>query len=127
MQDLRLAFRTLLRRPSFSVIAILTLALGIGANAAVFTVSKAVLLAPLPYDNPDDVVVLNETTPQFPSVSVTRYNYEDWRDRAMSFSAMAAFRPTNLTLTGLGDPERVRQDDHGDAPAAARCRHRARP
>ena len=107
MQDLRLAFRTLLRRPSFSVIAILTLALGIGANAAVFTVSKAVLLAPLPYDNPDDVVVLNETTPQFPSVSVTRYNYEDWRDRAMSFSAMAAFRPTNLTLTGLGDPERV--------------------
>ncbi len=107
MQDLRLAFRTLLRRPSFSVIAILTLALGIGANAAVFTVSKAVLLAPLPYDNPDDVVVLNETTPQFSSVSVTRYNYEDWRDRAMSFSAMAAFRPTNLTLTGLADPERV--------------------
>lgn len=127
MQDLRLAFRTLLRRPSFSVIAILTLALGIGANAAVFTVSKAVLLAPLPYDNPDDVVVLNETTPQLPSVSVTRYNYEDWRDRAMSFSAMAAF-PDEPDAHGSGrSGAGTRQDDHGDAPAAARCRHRARP
>jgi putative ABC transport system permease protein len=107
MRDFRLAFRNLVRRPAFSVIAILTLALGIGANAAVFTVSYAVLLAPLPYDRPDDVVVLSERTPQFPSVSVTLYNYEDWRARSNSFSAMAAFRPTNMTVTGMGDPERV--------------------
>jgi putative ABC transport system permease protein len=107
MQDLRLGFRNLLRRPTFSVIAILTLALGIGANTAVFTVSHAVLLAPLPYDRPDNVIALNERTPDFSSLSVTRYNYEDWRARARSFSEMAAFRPTNITVTGMGDPERV--------------------
>lgn len=107
MQDLRLAVRTLVRRPAFTAIAVLTLALGIGANAAVFTVSNAVLLAPLPYDRPDEIVALHERTPQFPSVSVTRFNYEDWRDRSASFETMAAFRPTNMTVGGDGDPERV--------------------
>ena len=107
MRDVRLAFRNLLRRPAFSVIAVLTLALGIGANAAVFSVSHAVLLAPLPYDKPDAVVILNEQTPQFPTLSVTRYNFDDWRARAKSFSEVAAFRPTNMTVTGMGDPERV--------------------
>jgi putative ABC transport system permease protein len=107
MQDLRLAFRNLWRRPAFSAIAIVTLALGIGANAAVFTVSNAILLSPLPYTRPDDVVILTEQAPQFPSVSVTIYNYEDWQERAKSFAAMAAFRPTNMTVLGVGDPERV--------------------
>src|SRR4029450_12086469 len=107
MHDLRLAFRTLRGRPAFSAVAILTLALGIGGNAAVFTVFHAVLLAPLPYTDPDTVVGLNEQTPQFPILSATRFNYEDWRDRAQSFAAMAAFRGTNMTLTGSGDPERV--------------------
>jgi putative ABC transport system permease protein len=101
------AFRTLVARPGFTAVAILTLALGIGANAAVFTVFHAVLLAPLPYADPAAVVILTEQTPQFPSLSVTRYNYEDWRARAQSFSGMAAFRATNMTLTGSGDPERV--------------------
>lgn len=107
MLDLRLAFRNLVRRPAFSVVAILTLALGIGANAAVFTVSNAVLLSPLPYERPQDVVILNEQTPQFPIVSVTRFNYDDWRARAKSFTGMGAFRPINMTVTGTGDPERV--------------------
>ena len=107
MQDLRLAFRHLWRRPSFALIAILTLALGLGANAAVFSVSNAVLLAPLPYVQPEQVVLLAEQTPQIPTISTTIYNYEDWRDRAKSFSAMAAFRPTNVTVAGFGDPERV--------------------
>ena len=110
MHDIRLGFRNLVQRPAFSAIAILTLALGIGANAAVFTVSNAVLLAPLPYEDPSSVVVLTEHTPQFPSISVTRYNYEDWRDRSKSFTGMAAVRPTNMTLTGSAtgaDPERV--------------------
>ena len=107
MQDLRLAFRHLLARPSFSVVAILTLALGIGANAAVFTVVNAVLLSPLPYERPAQIVILNETSPQLPNASVTRYNYDDWRARAKSFSAMGAFRPTAMTITGSGDPERV--------------------
>src|SRR5829696_6449129 len=100
MHDVRLAVRNLIRRPAFSVIAILTLALGIGANAAVFSVSNAVLLAPLPYEQPDEVVILNEQTPQFPLASTTRFNYEDWRDRSKSFDAVAAFRPVNMTLTG---------------------------
>ena len=107
MQDLRLACRNLWRRPAFWVIAIVTLALGLGANVAVFTVSNAILLSPLPYTRPNDVVILTEQTPQFPSVSVTIYNYEDWRDRAKSFSAMAAFRPSNRTVLGVGHPERV--------------------
>ncbi|HET7218735.1 MAG TPA: ABC transporter permease [Vicinamibacterales bacterium] len=110
MNDLRLALRHLVRKPSFSIIAVLTLALGIGANAAVFTVTNAVLLSPLPYTNPGDVVVLNERTPQFPSGSVTRHNFDDWRTRAKSFAGMGAFHPANVTLTGLPstpDPERV--------------------
>ena len=107
MHDLRLAFRNLVKRPAFSIIAVLTLALGIGANAAVFTVSHAVLLSPLPYHDPDAVVVLTERTPQFPSMSVTRHNFDDWRTRATSFSGMAAFKAAMMTLTGAGDPERV--------------------
>ena len=107
MGDLRLGLRNLIRRPAFAIVAVLTLALGIGANAAVFTVSSAVLLAPLPYDNPRDVVVLNERTRQFAALSVTRYNYDDWRQRAKSFTGIAAFRPTNMTLAGSGDPERI--------------------
>ena len=107
MLDLRLAVRNLVRRPGFALIAILTLALGIGANAAVFSVSNAVLLAPLPYDQPHEIVVLQEQTPQFSTASVTRYNFDDWRARARSFEMVAAFRPTNMTVTGAGDPERV--------------------
>jgi putative ABC transport system permease protein len=107
MHDLRLGLRNLLRRPAFTIIATLTLALGIGANAAVFTVLNAVVLAPLPYDRPEEIVILNERTPQFPSVSVTRFNYEDWRNRSRSFTTIAAFRPTNMTVSGSGDPERV--------------------
>ena len=68
MHDVRLAWRNLVKRPGFSVVAILTLALGIGANTAVFTVFNAVLLSPLPYHKPGRVVMLHEQTPQFPSV-----------------------------------------------------------
>src|SRR4051812_27909520 len=107
MHDLRLAFRNLWRRPAFSAIAIITLALGLGANAAVFTIANAILLSPLPYTRPSDVVVVTEQTPQFPTLSVTIDNYEDWRERAKSFAGIAAFRPTNMTVLGAGDPERV--------------------
>ena len=107
MQDLRLALRSLVRRPGFAATSIVTLALGIGANTAVFTIFNAVLLAPLPYERPHDVVILQEQTPQFPAVSVTRYNYDAWRERAQSFDGMAAFRPLNVTVTGAGEPERV--------------------
>src|SRR5262245_26602008 len=107
VQDPRLAFRNLAKRPGFAATSLVILALGIGANTAVFTVFNAVLLAPLPYERPQDLVVLQEQTPQFPAVSVTRYNYDDWRGRAQSFAVMAAFRPLNVTVTGAGEPERV--------------------
>ena len=107
MQDVRLALRNLKNRPGFALGAILTLALGIGATTAVFTVLHGVLLAPLPYANPEDVVVLNETNRDFPSLSVTRYNYDDWRARAKSFAGLEAFRSTSMTLAGSGEPERV--------------------
>ncbi len=107
MHNLRLAVRNLVHRPALAIVAVLTLALGIGANTAVFTVLNAVLLSPLPYAQPDRIVILNETSPQLPNASVTRYNYDDWRTRARSFAAMGAFRPTAMTITGNGDPERV--------------------
>jgi putative ABC transport system permease protein len=107
MLDVRLAFRNLLARPSFSIVALVTLTLGIGANTAVFTVVNAVLISPLPYTRPDRIVIINETSPQLPNASVTRYNYDDWRARAKSFSAMGAFRPASMTITGSGEPERV--------------------
>src|SRR5215471_21056542 len=99
MGDLLLAFRSLKSRPAFALGAIVTLALGIGANTAMFTVLHGVLLAPLPYRDPEAVVVLNEHTRDFPTLSVTRYNYEDWRARARSFGMMEAFRPLAVTVT----------------------------
>lgn len=108
MQEARTALRALLARPTFTVIAVLTLALGIGANTAVYTVVHGVLFAPLPYADQSEVVVLNEITPQFPNpISVSWQNYVDWRDRSTTFETMAAFRTTQMTLTGLGEPERM--------------------
>ena len=107
MQDVRIALRSLRTRPGFTLVAVLTLALGIGANTAVFTVVNAVLLRALLYEDPSRVVVLAEQTPQFPNLSVTRYNYDDWRARSQAFSGMGAVRATNLTISGGSEPERV--------------------
>src|SRR4029453_16313586 len=108
MSDVRTALRTLLARPGFTAVAILTLALGIGANTAVYTVVHGVLLAPLPYERPDRVVVLNEVSPQFPDpISVAWQNYVDWRDRSRSFQKKGPFRSTQLALTRIGEAERI--------------------
>jgi putative ABC transport system permease protein len=108
INDLRVAVRSLVAKPAFALAAILTLAIGIGANTAVFTVVKAVLLAPLPYTDPNEMVVLNELLPTFPNpISVSYQNYVDWRDRNRSFETMAAFRTTQMTLTGSGEAERL--------------------
>ena len=108
MQDLRIALRTLRARPAFTLVAVLTLALGIGANTAVYTVVHGVLLAPLPYEDQHEVVVLNEVSPQFPNpISVSWQNYLDWRNRSAAFETVAAFRTLQMTLTGLGEAERI--------------------
>ena len=108
MQDVRIALRALVTRPAFTMVAVVTLALGIGANTAVYTVVHGVLLDPLPYTDQRAVVVINETSPQFPNpISVSWQNYVDWRDRTLTFETIAAFRSLQMTLTGMGEAERI--------------------
>ena len=107
MRDLRYAIRVLFARPGFSAVAILTLALGIGANTAIFTVVNAVLLRPLPFRDPHQLVLLIERTSQFPTVTTSWQNYVDWRDQSRSFVAVAAVRSLTMTLTGQGEPDRL--------------------
>lgn len=104
-QDLRYAFRRLRITPGFTAVAILTLALGIGANSAIFTVINAVLLRALPFRDPGKIVLLSESIPQFPILSVSYLNYVDWRSQSRSFTDVSAVRNFNMTLTGTGDPE----------------------
>jgi putative ABC transport system permease protein len=105
--DLRYAARTLAANPGFAAVAILTLALGIGANTAIFSVVNAVLLRPLPFANPDQLCIVTESLPAVPVVGPSYENFQDFRDRAKSFSVMSATRITTLTLTGSGEPERI--------------------
>jgi putative ABC transport system permease protein len=105
--DIRYSLRVLAARPGFSAVAILTLALGIGANTAIFTVVNAVLLRPLPFRDAGRLVVLLERTSQFPTLTTSWQNYQDWRDQSRSFEAVAAYRSLTMTLTGGTDPERI--------------------
>jgi putative ABC transport system permease protein len=105
--EIRYALRVLAARPGFSAVAIATLALGIGANTAIFTVVNAVLLRPLPFRDPAALVLLLERTSQFPTVTTSWQNYQDWRDQSGSFETVAAYRPLTMTLTGGAEPERV--------------------
>src|SRR5262245_14596735 len=107
MHDLRYALRVLAARPGFTAVAVLTLALGIGANTAIFTVVNAVLLRPLPFADSSRVVVLLERAAALPVVTTSWLNYVDWRDQNQSFEAVAAVRNLTMTLTGGDDPERV--------------------
>jgi putative ABC transport system permease protein len=107
LQDLKYGIRTLLKSPGFALTAILTLALGIGANTAIFTVVNSVLLRPLPYQQPDRLVILSERTDQFESGSVAYQNFTDWRDQSRSFDGMALFRNRDYTLTGERGPEHI--------------------
>jgi putative ABC transport system permease protein len=109
-KDVRYAFRQLTRHPGFSLIAILALALGIGANTAIFSVVNAVLLRPLPYRAPDQLVWLWGTNPlnDIPKESASYPDYNDWREQAQSFQSMAGFAKTTSILTdGTGEPERL--------------------
>jgi putative ABC transport system permease protein len=105
--DLRYALRSLRNNPGFAAVTILTLALGIGANTAIFSVINAVLLRPLPFSNPEQLCIITERIPSVPVVGPSYENFQDFRDRAKSFSAMSATRITTLTLTGAGEPERL--------------------
>ena len=106
LQDLRFGARGLARSPGFAAVALATIALGVGANTAIFSVVDAVLLRPLPFPEPDRIVAAFQTQPsQGVSQNGVSYpNYADWRDQAKSFDALAAIRMHDYTLTGQGDP-----------------------
>ncbi len=108
-QDLRYALRLLQKSPGFTAVAVLTLALGIGANTAVFSVVDAVLLRPLPYKSPERLVLVSESVPKLGNddLGVSAAEYFDYRSRNRSFSETASFERDGYNLTGEGTPLRV--------------------
>ena len=116
IQDFRYGLRGLLKRPGFSLIIILTLALGIGANTAIFSAVHAVLLSPLPYAQPDRLIVIGTTSRQSGDASSEMQNscsypdMQDWRARNHSFEEMAIFTSASATLTGIGDAANQMRD-----------------
>ena len=108
-QDLRYAGRMQLKNPGFTVVAVIALALGIGANTAIFSVVNSVLLRPLPYKDPERLVMVWEDASKFgyPHDTPAAANYVDWRDQNTVFEGMAAIADNSFNLTGAGDPERL--------------------
>ncbi len=109
-QDLRYAVRSLSRSPGFTLAAIATLALGIGANTAVYSLVRGVLFRALPFPAPEQLVAINETNPTrgYPVIVASPPNYLDWKTQSRSFSAMGAYTITDLALSDGGAPERLR-------------------
>ncbi len=108
-QDIRYAVRLLIKKPGFTAVAVLTLALGIGANTAIFTAVDRALLRPFPYKNPDALVHLWETNPQkdYRDHQASYPDYLDWREQNNAFEGMAGYSSGTVTLTGRGEPERI--------------------
>jgi len=109
LSDLHYAIRMLIKRPGFTVVALITVALGIGANTSIFSVVNAVLLRPLPYNQPDRIMQLWEVNLRTGDRggSVSPNNFADWQERSKTFECMAALRYANLSLTGGSQAERV--------------------
>jgi len=107
-QDVRYALRQLRKSPGFTTVTVLTLALGIGANTAIFSVVNGVLLNRLPFPDASRIVSMFEATPNFPEGSISYPNFLDWQRDNRSFEAMAAYRSTDGSITGVGQPENVR-------------------
>ncbi|HYJ85536.1 MAG TPA: ABC transporter permease [Pyrinomonadaceae bacterium] len=108
LQDIRYAARSLVKQKTFTVVAVITLALGIGANTAIFSVVNQLLLRPLPYADADRLVMLWEVSSEGQHQNVTsRANFSGWRDQNTSFEGMAAFTDQRLNLTGSGEAEEV--------------------
>ena len=109
-QDIRYGVRSLLKQPGFAAVAVLTLALGIGANSTIFSFVNGVLLRPLPYHEPERLVLLDETAPKrgVTSVGVSFPNFLDWREQNRVFEGVAAYIPAGYTLVGAGEPEQLR-------------------
>jgi predicted permease len=107
MEDIRYGLRMLRKAPGFALVVVLTLALGIGANTALFSVVNGVLLHPLPYPEPDQLVRLHESKPSFETGSISYPNFRDWQKENKTFSAMAISRDNSFALTGSGEAEQL--------------------
>lgn len=109
--DLRASGRILLREPGFAVVVILTVALGVGANTAIFSIVNGVLLRPLPYGDPARLVTLREVVPAiaqtYPTLPASARHFTEWRQRATSFDHISAVDPGSAALTGAGEPEQL--------------------
>src|SRR5579863_6282751 len=109
-QDIRYGTRALAKNPGFTAVAVLTLALGIGANTAIFSVVQNLLLQPLPYPHPEQLVeIANTYFPQVPKGGLTPGDYFDWREQNISFSEMGAYTKIlqGFNLSGDGEPQRI--------------------
>jgi predicted permease len=111
MSDLRYAFRSLRRTPGFTTAAVLTLAIGIGANTAIFSIVDHVILRPLAYDDPERLYVVHESVPRLshiaPAVPVSANHFLEWKRGTSAFDQMALFGSVSLNLTGAGEPEQL--------------------
>src|SRR2546425_10117864 len=107
MKDVRFAFRQLRKNPVFTGVAVLTLALGIGANTAIFSVVDGVLLKPLHYDQPGQLVQVWEAPTPGKQNPVSPGVFVDWKQQSVTFDSLAAFISADLNLTGIGEPEHV--------------------
>jgi putative ABC transport system permease protein len=106
-QDLSYTGRVLRRSPGFAITAIVIVALGIGATTAAFSVTDFVLLRPLPFHEPDRLVMLLETTPGYAGMELSAPNYRDWKAAATSFESMAIYGSSSVTMSGAGEPRRL--------------------
>src|ERR1044072_8232518 len=107
LQDIRYGIRMLLKGRAVTVIAMLALTLGIGANTAIFSVINGVLLKPLPYPQPEQLARIYEKSPQFDQMSVSYPNFLDWQEQSQSFEQMAIYRYQGFNLSGPQGPERL--------------------
>jgi predicted permease len=106
-QDLSYTVRGLRRLPGFAITAVAIVALGIGATTAAFSVTDFVLLRPLPFHQPDRLVMILETTPGYPGMEFSAPNYRDWKAAATSFESMAVYGTSAATMSGVGEPRRL--------------------
>ena len=107
LKDLRHGLRTLLRQPAFTVVAVITLGLGIGANTAIFSLVNAVLLRALPFQSPEQLVSVAKAADSGGLPGLAGFQYLAWKDRATSFDGIAAYTDNNFNLIGNGEPERI--------------------
>ncbi len=106
-QDVRYGLRAMVKRPGFTVVVVLSLALGIGGATTVFSLINAVLLHPLPYRSPDRLVYVWEQSPQHDNYRVSAPTFRDWQQQSQTFEQMALIQEVSLTLTDVDQPERL--------------------